>query len=385
MAIPNIYHSKNLKFYVAIPIILMIISLFLTTRLILDSSLAGGAIITIASNTTLSQQQIASEVASALHVPSPSIVKSPGTVTITIAANSSISSAYDDLIALSNNQSEYGVYYTNATAAEIALRNSSSNTTAQARLAQAQAGINKTLSYMDSALSSELNSLKPFVAAPAYNSSNPTQMGIIAQSEYTNASLVYQQNVISKLGTILPSTSSPSYEPTAPQEGKAFLSSLEEIILIAFILVSIVVFVIFRSIVPSFTVIFGAANDIIIALGAMALFGIPLGIASIGGLLMLMGYAIDTDVLTSIRILKRHEGTPEDRAFSSMKTGMTMTGAAIASFAVLFIVSFFAYIPTYYEISGVVLFGLIGDLATTWLGNASMILLYIKRKEKKIA
>ncbi len=383
MELPNIYKSKNLKFFVAIPLVLLVISVLLSSRIVLDSSLAGGAIITIQSNTSQSSQQIASAVGSALHVPSPAIVKSPGTVTITIAANASIANAYDDLIAFSINQSEYGSYFSNATAAQIALQRSSGNATATAQLAQADAGINKTVADMDTLLSSELGSLSPFIKVPAYNGSNPSEMGRIAQDSYTNASLAYQQNVISKLGSIIPSKSSLSYEPTAPQEGRAFLASLEQIVIIAFVLVSIVVFIIFRSAVPSFTVVFGAANDIMIALGAMALLGIPLGIASIGGLLMLMGYAIDTDVLTAIRILKRHEGTPEDRAYSSMKTGLTMTSAAIASFAVLFIVSFFAYVPTYYEISGVVLFGLIGDIATTWLGNASMILMYEKRKERR--
>ncbi len=383
ITLPNIYKSKNLKLFVAIPIVLMVISVFLSTRLVLDSSLAGGVIITIQSNTTQSSQQIATEVGTALHVASPSVVSASGIVTITIAANQSISTAYDQLLAFSLNQSAYGVYYTNATAAQIALQSSPSNSTASAELAVADAGMNKTLAGMNAALSGELASLSAFVPAQTYNTSDTTAMGLIAQDSYTNASLVYQQDVESKLATIVPSSAAVSYEPTAPSEGKAFLSSLEQIIIIAFVLVSIVVFFIFRSPVPSFTVVFGAANDIIIAIGAMALFGIPLGIVSIGGLLMLMGYSIDTDVLTAIRILKRHEGTPEERAFSSMKTGLTMTMAAIASFAVLFAISFIAYIPTYYEISGVVLFGLIGDLATTWLGNASMMLLYVKRKESR--
>jgi len=37
--------------------------------------------------------------------------------------------------------------------------------------------------------------------------------------------------------------------------------------------------------------------------------------------------------------------------------------------------------PTYYEISGVVLFGLIGDLMTTWLGNAPMILIGLRGRD----
>ena len=96
---------------------------------------------------------------------------------------------------------------------------------------------------------------------------------------------------------------------------------------------------------------------------------------------MLIGYSIDTDVLTAIRILKRSGGTPEDRAYESMKTGLTMTATAIVAFAVLFVVSIIIYVPTYYEISSVVLFGLIADIFTTWFGNASIILWHKKRKE----
>ena len=69
------------------------------------------------------------------------------------------------------------------------------------------------------------------------------------------------------------------------------------------------------------------------------------------------------------------------REIAKEDTGLTMTCTAIVAFGVLFVVSFVEYVPTFYEISGVVLFGLIGDLVTTWLGNASIILLYVKHKK----
>ena len=90
----------------------------------------------------------------------------------------------------------------------------------------------------------------------------------------------------------------------------------------------------------------------------------------------------NTDMLSAIRMLKRHDGTIEDRAYSAMQTGMTMTLTAIVSFAILFIISYIAYVPTYYEISGVVLFGLIGDIFTTWFGNTPMIMMYKKRRSR---
>jgi preprotein translocase subunit SecF len=172
-----------------------------------------------------------------------------------------------------------------------------------------------------------------------------------------------------------------SYNEVTPTLGSFFLGKIKNIIIVSFVLVAFAVFFLFRTPVPSFAIVFGATNDILIALGAMGLFGIPLGLASVGGLLMLLGYSIDTDMLSAIRVLKRTDSTPEGRAFSSMKTGMTMTLTAIISFSILLVVSYVAFIPTYYEISAVVLVGLIADLATTWLANLPIILWYKKRKE----
>jgi len=143
------------------------------------------------------------------------------------------------------------------------------------------------------------------------------------------------------------------------------------------------VFFIFRTFIPSLTVTFGALNDMVIALGVMGLFKIPLGVASIAGLLMIIGYAIDTDILAAIRIIKRGEGTVEERAYSSMRTGLTMTSTAIMSFLVLFLISVIVYVPTYYEISSVVVIGLIGDIFTTWLGNTPILMYYKRRKERR--
>ena len=173
-----------------------------------------------------------------------------------------------------------------------------------------------------------------------------------------------------------------SYEDVTPTLGSYFLSQVRGIIIAAFILVAIAVFFIFRTPIPSLAVVFGAANDIIVALGAMGAFHIPLGVASVGGILMLIGFSIDTDLLSSIRILKRTEGTPTERAMSTFKTGVTMTSTAILSFVTLFVISYIAFIPTYIEISGVVLFGLLADILTTWCGNTVMVVWYKKRRDK---
>jgi preprotein translocase subunit SecF len=380
--LPNIYSHKNLKYLIVLPLALMILGIYFSTQLTYDTTLAGGVSIILQTNSTAQTSQLASEISAKLNSGSPSIAVSPGGLQITLTMNKSLSDAESYIVGFYAQKSNYSSYVLNATALGLELRNSPGNASLRSELAQQNAAINASLAEMQASLHGELAALAPFGVPAAFNSSNVNQMQQVAQGAFTNASNIYEQNTISALRTIIP-FSSYSYQQITPTLGQFFLGELKDTIIVAFILVFIAVFFVFRSPVPSIVVVFGAANDIIVAIGAMAVLRIPLGVASIGGLLMLIGYSIDTDVLTAIRILRRGEGTPEDRAYASMRTGVTMTATAIVSFAALFAISVIEYVPTYYEIAGVVLIGLIGDVITTWFGDASMILLYKKWKEKK--
>ena len=166
---------------------------------------------------------------------------------------------------------------------------------------------------------------------------------------------------------------------------KFFFSQIQQIMLYSFALGSIVVFLVFRSFVPSFIVIFAAVADVLIALGGMGLFGIPLTLASTAALLMLVGFSLDTDILLTIRVLKRTEGTPSSRAFEAMKTGLMMNTGAITAFGVLALIALWLNVPTYFQIGSVVVMGAVADFATTWCANAVTILWYAERREKKPA
>ena len=151
----------------------------------------------------------------------------------------------------------------------------------------------------------------------------------------------------------------------------------------AFLFMSITVFIIFRNVIPSLAVIFAALSDIIIAVGGMSLFGIPLSIASVGALLMLIGYSVDTDILLTTRILKRKEGTVTQRAIEAMKTGLTMATAAIGSMVALYLVVVFM-IPaaqTLADIAAVLIIGLIADIMATWLMNLGILRWYVEARK----
>ncbi len=381
VTLPNIYKHRTAKYFMLVPLVLLAFGLYFSTHVVLDSTLAGGVSVTLQTNSSITPSVLSSQLSSALHTQNPTIQNSPGGIDITFTLNQSISNAEQSLLDFYSFNQNYSSSTLNITLLAQSLKTQPSNTTLLNYQRQNQSVINSSLIGMKNSLNQELTYLAPFISTQSLNSSDPSYLATIAQNSYTNASNTYKNTIINTLHKYI-NFNQYSYQQLTPTLGNYFLSQLEFVIITAFILISIIVFFIFRSIGPAFAVIFGAANDMIFAIGAMGLLGIPLGVASIGGLLMLIGYSIDTDVLTAIRIMKRHEGTAEDRAYASMKTGLTMTSTAIVSFGVLFIISIITYVPTYYEIAGVVLFGLIGDIFTTWLGNASMILYFKKRKER---
>jgi preprotein translocase subunit SecF len=110
----------------------------------------------------------------------------------------------------------------------------------------------------------------------------------------------------------------------------------------------------------------------------MSLLGIPLTLGSLAGLLMLIGYSVDTDIVLSTRVLKRNRGSLRSRIWSSVKTGVTMSSGGIAGFTLLYLVS--TAIVGQSELSNiaaVMVIGLLADMPFTWFGNAIVLKKYV--------
>ncbi len=386
MHLVNFYESRHYKLFVLIPIALLLISIYFIPKIQLDSSLTGGTQIQMSAATNFSMTNFTLAVDS--RFPHAQIQRSAingiTSLSVTIPSNASIASGYGYLLQIYGWDSNYSIAQSATAVFGTELGRNPSNASAKAGLVGANNNMTRALSSMDTLVSSELASLKPLVGSTAYryNSSSASSIVGTGKKAYDNASVIYKNDIVSYLRRYIEFTTY-SYNDVTPTLGAFFLTEVRNIIIIAFILVAIAVFFVFRTPLPSLALVFGAANDIIVALGAMGAFGIPLGVASIGGLLMLIGYSIDTELLSAIRILKRSEGTPAARAIGTMKTGVTMTSAAIISFTTLFIIAYVVFIPTYIEITGVVIFGLVADVFTTWFGNSIMILWYKEKRDKK--
>ena len=176
-----------------------------------------------------------------------------------------------------------------------------------------------------------------------------------------------------------------SYNEIGPVLSEEAMGQIYVAMIFAFLFMAITVFVVFREPVPSVAIILAALCDILIALGGMSIFKIPLSIASVGALLMLIGYSVDTDILLTTRLLKRREGTVEERAKNAMYTGLTMSFAAIAAMGILFVVTkiLMPEATTLSNISAVLVIGLVGDILSTWLMNLGILKTYIDWRQSK--
>lgn len=193
----------------------------------------------------------------------------------------------------------------------------------------------------------------------------------------SDADVVKLEEIIGETATIS------SYTSVGPVLSKESLNQVYWAIGFAFLFMAITVFIIFRDFVPSVAIILAALADILIALGGMSLFGIPLSLASVGGILMLIGFSVDTDILLTTRLLKRKEGSITERAIEAMKTGLTMSTTAIAAMAALYLVTIL-FIPqavVLSNIAAVLIIGLLADIIATWLMNLGILRWYLEARK----
>ncbi|MCU0632266.1 MAG: protein translocase subunit SecF [Methanolinea sp.] len=160
------------------------------------------------------------------------------------------------------------------------------------------------------------------------------------------------------------------------QIGASFGQTLQQqafvALIISFIGMTVVVFLAFRTFVPAAAVVLSAFADIVMTAAGMSLVGIDLSLPTTAALLMLIGYSVDSDILLTMRVLKR-QGKLEEKLSGAFKTGIIMTTTTIAAVAAMWVVAFAGQITVIWEIATVLLIGLFIDMMNTWLTNAGII------------
>ncbi len=177
-------------------------------------------------------------------------------------------------------------------------------------------------------------------------------------------------------------------EASIDQIGANFGATLQSqamwAILFAFIGMTVVVFLAFRKIVPALTVVSAGVADITITAAVMNLLGIELSLATTAALLMLIGYSVDSNILLTMKVLKR-QGKLEEKMEGAFRTGIIMTTTTLAAIIAMFLVAFIGQVPTLYSIAVVLIIGLICDIIFTWGFNAGVLRMYLSGSEKSQA
>lgn len=169
----------------------------------------------------------------------------------------------------------------------------------------------------------------------------------------------------------------PTIRSIGPALGEVFFQQAVMALIAAFIFMAIVVFIIFRSAVPSGIVIFSVVVDMIVTMAVMNIAGIELSLPVLAALLTLIGYSVDTDILLTTKILKESERPMEERVRNGMKTGLMMTATTLVALAFLFFITGSFVLE---QIAIVLIIGLIVDVFVTWFTNVGVLRVWMERR-----
>ncbi|MBI4014796.1 MAG: hypothetical protein HY365_02475 [Candidatus Aenigmarchaeota archaeon] len=163
-----------------------------------------------------------------------------------------------------------------------------------------------------------------------------------------------------------------AYQTIGPAIGEVFWQQSLTATLTAFFLMSVIVFVMFRSLVPSGIVMLSALVDMTGTMAVMSLLNVPLSLHMVAALILIVAYSIDTDVLLTSTVLK-FSGS----AASAMKTGLTMVSTTFVALLALYVST---SSPVLQTIALVLMTGIVIDVPVTWLMNAGLLRMWVERR-----
>ncbi|MBI2666207.1 MMPL family transporter [Candidatus Woesearchaeota archaeon] len=168
-----------------------------------------------------------------------------------------------------------------------------------------------------------------------------------------------------------------SVEVVGSSLGEGFFRQTFIALLVAFALMSFVIFLYFRVPLPSLAVLLTVVSDMVVTLAIFNLSGMKLSSAGVAAFLMLLGYSTDADMLLKSRVLKRQWGTEMDGIYSAVSTGMLMTATALIAILVALI---FVNNEVIRQIMFILTIGLLVDAVMTWIQNVGLFRLYLERQ-----
>lgn len=171
-----------------------------------------------------------------------------------------------------------------------------------------------------------------------------------------------------------------SAESAGPIITSVYKEQAQWAVIAAVIAMAVLLFTTFRHGLTVGVILLCIGLDMLGVVGCMAAFEVPLSLASVAGMLMLVGYLVDTHILLSVRVLKRLGGEVRERMADAMKTGLMMSGTTLIAVAAINVITI---TPALYQLTAVLIFGILVGIINTWFLNAGMVLWYAERQKKR--
>lgn len=155
------------------------------------------------------------------------------------------------------------------------------------------------------------------------------------------------------------------------------LSQITHKLITVLILIFLCFFLFYRKIVLCFGVISATLANLLTVIAITSLFGVRIGFAGLGGLLILISYIINSNVILLNLVLDSESENFKNKYKKSLISYLTIV-ITIAS-----VISFVLVLSTSKLLSGmlgVLLVGLFSDFLFTWLLNASILEIWLRKK-----
>lgn len=183
-------------------------------------------------------------------------------------------------------------------------------------------------------------------------------------------------DVVSRHANII---GAPTERTIGPSIGNIFFQQAQLALILAFVLMAITIFILFRSVVPSLIMILSATTDIVITIAVLSLLGVTLSLPVIAALLMVIGYSVDTDMVLTSELLKG-KGSISSGIKRAMKTGLTMIATIFVALVSMYFLSGSLIIE---EIALVLIIATLFDAPATWMTNAGVLRYWLEKKGRK--
>jgi len=159
-------------------------------------------------------------------------------------------------------------------------------------------------------------------------------------------------------------------ETIGPELGRMFFKQVMELLFVAYLLMAIAVYLSYRSFYPSFGIVFASIGDVIGAIAFATLAGVKISFAGFAALLMLIAYAVDTNVVLTTEVLRSKKDEFYSKYKKALITGVTITMTITVT---MLITQFISTSRLLVNIAQILSLGFINDLIYTWIFNAGIL------------